>query len=367
MLLTQRFWLGLIVTVGLLFLFAWKVDFGETGRELKEANYAYFLPAVLVYFCALAVRSLRWRYLMLHLKPISTQRLFPVVAMGYLANNILPIRLGELVRAHFLGERENISRASALATIVVERVFDGITLLVFAAVIWPFLPWTDALRTDSGSLNATWIGLSILVAVLFIAGFLVLVMLATSPGTGRRLVRAVTALCPRRVRPKVEGFIYLLIDGLGAFRSPHQLFLISVLSLPVWLIEAGAYYIVSLSFDLDQPFQVILLVTATSNLATAIPSSMGGIGPFELVAKSTLVAFGVGVEAAAAYSFFVHILALWLPVNLLGLFFLGKENMSLGQLARGRGINMSPVAQPDGGSFANYSDGTPASGGGEEE
>jgi len=341
-LLTHRFWLGLVVTVGLLFLFLWKVDFGETGRELRDANYAYFIPAVLVYFIALGFRSLRWRYLLLHLKPISARRLYPVVSIGYLANNILPVRLGELVRAHFLGEKEGVSKASALASIGVERVLDGLTLLFFAAVIWPFLPWTSVLKTDTGDFNILWVAMSALIAALFAAGFLVLVLFATSPRLGRGLAHLLTAVSPRGLGPKVESLIYLLIEGLGALRSPRRLLIIVVLSVPVWLLEASTYYIIAISFNLDQPFQVILLVTATSNLATAVPSSIGGIGPFEVVAKSTLVAFGVGAEAAAAYSFFVHIIALWLPVNILGLLFLWKENLSLAQLARGRRIDLSP-------------------------
>jgi len=342
LLLTHRFWLGLVVTVGLLFLFLWKVDFGETGRELRDANYAYFIPAVLVYFIALGFRSLRWRYLLLHLKPISARRLYPVVSIGYLANNILPVRLGELVRAHFLGEKEGVSKASALASIGVERVLDGLTLLFFAAVIWPFLPWTSVLKTDTGDFNILWVAMSALIAALFAAGFLVLVLFATSPRLGRGLAHLLTAVSPRGLGPKVESLIYLLIEGLGALRSPRRLLIIVVLSVPVWLLEASTYYIIAISFNLDQPFQVILLVTATSNLATAVPSSIGGIGPFEVVAKSTLVAFGVGAEAAAAYSFFVHIIALWLPVNILGLLFLWKENLSLAQLARGRRIDLSP-------------------------
>ena len=367
LLLTRRFWLGLIITLVLLFLFVWKVDLGETGRELKDANYAYFVPAVLIYFCALAVRCLRWRYLLLHLRPIPTRRLYPVVAIGYLANNILPMRLGELVRAHFLGEREEISKASSLATIGVERVFDGLTLLLFAAVIWPFLPWTSALRTNGGDFDALWVGLSVLVSAVFIAGFLVLVMLAMSPGSGRRLAHVVTLVSPRGLRPKVESLIYLLIEGLGALRSPRRLAVITLLSAPVWLIEAAAYYIIAISFHLDQPFAVILLVTATSNLATAVPSSIGGIGPFEVVAKSTLTAFGVGAGTAAAYVFFVHIVTLWLPVNVLGLFFLGKENLSLTKLARSKEIDMSPIVQAHGSASDKYGDGNAGAGGGDEE
>ena len=113
------------------------------------------------------------------------------------------------------------------------------------------------------------------------------------------------------------------------------------------MTEAAVYYIIALSFDLDQPFQVILLMTATSNLATAVPSTIGGIGPFEVVAKSTLVAFGVTGEAAAAYAFFVHIVVLWLPVNILGVLFLWRENFSFLQLARSRPIDLSPDTNVD--------------------
>ena len=347
MLMTRRFWLGLAITLGLLFLFLWKIDFEQTGRELRDANYAYYLPAVALYFLTLAFRSLRWRLLLLHLKPIPATRLYPIVAIGYLANNILPLRLGEFVRAHFLGDREGVSKASGLATIGMERVLDGLTLLLFAAVMWPLLPWTDVLRSDDGDPKAFWIAVSALVALGFVVGFGLLVLLAVSPRAVQRLASLLASLTPLSLRPKVEAVVYLLIDGLQAVRSPTKLAAVLVLSAPVWLTEAAVYYIIALSFDLDQPFQVILLMTATSNLATAVPSTIGGIGPFEVVAKSTLVAFGVTGEAAAAYAFFVHIVVLWLPVNILGVLFLWRENFSFLQLARNRPIDLSPDTNVD--------------------
>ena len=354
MLLTRRFWLGILVTVGLMVLFLWKVDFGEVGRELRDANYAYLVPAILVYFVALGIRALRWRYLLLHLKAIPVARLYPVVAIAYMANNVLPVRLGELVRAHFIGEREGVSKASGLATIGVERVFDGLTLMFLVVVIWPFLPWTSALKNDDGELNALWVALSVVVVLAFVGAFLVLLLFAVSPRLGHRFARMVASLAPKGVRPKVEELIGLLVEGLAALRSPRKLAIISLLSVPVWLTEAAMYYMLAVSFHLDQPFHVILLVTATSNLATAIPSSIGGIGPFEVVAKSTLVAFGVAGEAAATYSFFVHIVALWLPVNILGLFFLWRENVSLAQLARSRRMDLASISEAQGTTVAEH-------------
>ena len=353
MLLTRRFWLGVLVTVGLMVLFLWKGDFGEVESVLRGANYAYFVPAVLVYFVALGIRALRWRYLLLHLKAVPVARLYPVVAIAYMANNVLPFRLGELVRAHFIGEREGVSKASGLATIGVERVFDGLTLMFLVVVIWPLLPWTSALRNDDGELNALWVALSVVVVLFFVVAFLVLLLFAVSPRLGNRFARLVSSVAPRMVRPKVEEFVRLLVEGLAALRSPRKLAIISLLSLPVWLTEAAMYYMLAVSFNLDQPFHVILLVTATSNLATTVPS-IGGIGPFEVVATSTLIAFGVGGDPAATYSLFVHIVALWLPVNILGLFFLWRERVSLAQLARSRRMDLSPVSEAQGNPVAEH-------------
>ena len=296
--------------------------------------------------------------LLLHLKPVSVRRLYPVVTIGYLANNILPVRLGELVRAHFLGEKEGISKASGLATIGVERVFDGLTLLFFVVVVWPFLPWTSVLETDDGDLNSLWVALSALIAAMFVVGFAVLFLCATSPRMGRGLVSIVTTVCPGRVRPKVENFVILLLEGLGALKNPRKLLVVSVISIPVWATEAAVYYVMAISFDLEQPFQVILLVTATSNLATSIPSSIGGIGPFEVVAQQTLIALGVGGSLAGAYVGFLHLVTLWLPVNLAGLALLWKQNLSLRRLV-GEPRMVTPVFQPAAGYVVEERRGSP--------
>ena len=357
MLTTRRFWLGLAISVGFLFVFLWKVDFREVEEELRDGTiYLYLMPAVLLYFVALGFRSVRWHYLLLHLKAIPPWRLFPVVAIGYMSNNLLPIRLGELVRAHFLGEKEEVSKASGLATIAVERVLDGLTLLLMAAIIWPFLPWTDVLRDEGGDLKTWWVVLSVLVVLVFCGGFIFLFLLAAWPKLGYRISHLIASPMPPRFSAKAEEFMVLLVDGLAALRSPRKVAIIFLISAPVWLAEALVYYIIALAFDLGQPFQVILLVTATSNLATAVPSSIGGIGPFEVVAKSTLIAFGLGGDAAIAYVFFIHIITLWLPVNILGLIFLWRENVSLAQLARAREVRMSPPMGWDSGAVAGEGD-----------
>ncbi|MEE8465000.1 MAG: lysylphosphatidylglycerol synthase transmembrane domain-containing protein, partial [Dehalococcoidia bacterium] len=121
--------------------------------------------------------------------------------------------------------------------------------------------------------------------------------------------------------------------------SPRKHLALFFYSLPVWLLEGSMYFMLAYSFGLDQHFDsvwvlllVVLLLTATSNLATAVPSAIGGIGPFEIVAQQTLMALGVGASLAGVYSGFVHLVALWLPVNLAGLALLWKNNLSLREM-----------------------------------
>lgn len=332
----MKLWLGIGLTVVLLVGFFWKVDHVEIAAQFAKADYSLYLPAVLLYFVALGIRAYRWKYLLAHLKVVGISRLYPIVSIAYMANNVLPMRMGELVRAHFLGEKEGLSKTSVLASVGLERVLDGIVLIVMVLIIWPILPWTDVLKGGYGQLNTTWIFATVCIVVAFITVFVLLIVVTYLPTLSRNIILGPVSIFPSGLRIKIENIVDLLIDGVGSLRDPKRFLWIGLISFPVWLVEAYMYYLISISFDLGLSFQIILLVTAVSNLATAIPSSMGGIGPFEVVAKVTLVTFGIGSEAATAYAFFVHIIALWIPVNILGLFFLWKENISFITFVRRR-------------------------------
>ena len=130
-------WRLLSVSISGLFLLAifWQVDTQQIKEALKTADYAYVPLAVLLTLLTNILRSYRWKYLLNPIRPISIVSVFSGVAIGSMANNVLPARLGELVRSYFLGQKEDLSKSSTLATIVVERLFDGFTLLFFLAFI----------------------------------------------------------------------------------------------------------------------------------------------------------------------------------------------------------------------------------------
>ena len=134
-----QLWLGLGVSIFSLLLLAYNVNLTEIATSLAEANYLYAVPAVGIYFLAVYFRAIRWRFLLSPLASLPVNRLYPVVIIGYMANNLMPARLGELVRSYYLARREKVSGSSALATIAIERVYDGVPLLAFAAISAPVL------------------------------------------------------------------------------------------------------------------------------------------------------------------------------------------------------------------------------------
>ena len=335
-------WAGVAVSVVMLLFFYRQLDTAELAELLGEANYYYLIPAVAIYFVGVLFRAYRWKYLLSPMRDFPVHRLYPVVVVGYTANNLLPMRLGELVRSYHLARQENFSTSSALGSVAVERVFDGLTLVAVIAVTAPWLLVMGQFSGGAGVSQTTAVLLAIAVGGVF-GGFLVFfTLLATWPGCAR-VVEGALLFLPEKIHIPALRFFRSFVSALKILNSPRKHLALVLLSLPVWLAEGAVYFLVSFSFDIGSHYDsaiayvlVIALLTATSNLATGIPSAVGGIGPFEVVAQQTLIALGVGATVAGAYSVFVHLVALWLPVNLAGLaivlVILLRQSLTLKQL-----------------------------------
>ena len=197
-----RFWLAIGASLLFLGLFFARIDPGETWAKLGEANYLLVPPAIAVYFAAVYFRSLRWQYLLSPMKRLAVARLYPVVVVGYMANNLLPVRLGEVVRAYYLGEREKVSKVSSLATIAVERVFDGLTLLFLAAVVSLFLPLVGLLQGLADRAGVPWVLLALAMSMPFVLVAAFMVLASYSPRWFEVLLERLIAVLPAPIRPK---------------------------------------------------------------------------------------------------------------------------------------------------------------------
>ena len=331
---SRRLWLGLGGTALFLGLFFLRTNLAELGDALAEANYWWVVPAVAVWFVSAAFRSLRWRYLLQRLANLNTSTLYPIVIIGYMANNLLPLRTGELVRAYVLGERHGVSKMSTLGTIAVERVFDGVVLVGFLVVAGAILGLNEELA-------ALAIGMSVAFAVLLA----LFVYVASSPERARRWTEWAIGLLPGAVRQRAQGLADSFLEGLQSLQSPSLVVLMLGTSLAAWLLEAFMYYLVGRSFSIHEGFAAYMMVAAAANLAITLPSTSGGIGPFELLTRETLTFLGVGSAAASAYAIALHGFLL-LPVIAAGLVFLWAINLSLGRtLGKTGGEPLAAVAE----------------------
>ena len=291
-----RIWLGVAITALFVALALVRLDIGETWSVAASANYAYLVPAIAVYFASLYVRSVRWRYLLGPFVEVPARRLYPVVLVGYMANNVLPVRLGELVRSYYLSVRESVRGSTALATVLVERVFDGLTLLLFLAIAALFLPIGGLAGRIGETRGLPWWALAALLALPFAAALVMIVTMAVRPAFFRaHVTRPVTSRLPGRIGARIEGLADRFVAGFEGLQRPGQLASVFVRSLPIWVFEGVMYYVVALGFGLQDQLggavamvAAILAVTAASNLATSLPSSPGSLGPVEALGGLTL-------------------------------------------------------------------------------
>lgn len=323
-----QFFLGLAISAAFVYLSLKGIDLSKAWDALQGANYWWLLPAVAVYFLAVWARTWRWHYLLRPLKRISLRTMFPIVVIGYMGNNIYPARIGELLRAYVLKRKEEVRVSASLATVVVERVFDGVVMLGF--VIFN-LPALAAVSGDSGVMGsieqvAFWGTLAFTGAL---AAFLLAAMFPhQSLGLFHRFA---APLIPERFRQRAVGLVVGFWAGLESLRSPASIFMVFATSVVIWLLETVKYWFVMHAFSFAVPFFALMLMNGIVNLATTIPSAPGYVGTFDAPGIAVLQAFGVEGGLAASYTLVLHV-ALWLPITVLGLYYFGKESLSWGTI-----------------------------------
>ncbi len=332
-----QFWLGVLISAVFLYDVVRKLDLAQAWEAARTANYWWILPGVAVYFVAVWARTWRWHYMLRSIKHISLKRLFPVVVIGYMGNNVYPFRAGEVIRAYVLKRREDVSISASLATIIVERIFDGITMLFFVFVVLPIAPEA-----------AEWRSIVVWFSVLFFGVLGVFFLIAASPRRSQALAGwLIQRLVPVRFRAPAEGITGRFLEGLRFLRSGTDVLMIFVTSVAIWLTETTKYWFVMHSFDFQVSFFVLMLMTAVVNLATTLPSSPGYVGTFDWPGIRILQEVGVDGAIAASYTLVLHA-ALWLPITLLGFFYMWRESVSWSQFAEAAKLKGEAATSGDG-------------------
>ncbi len=321
---------GLAINVGVSLIFLdlvfYKLDLPTLWAALREANYWVFIPSTAMVAISLVIRAWRWAWLLRQTKRVGLGSLFSSMMIGIAANFVLPARAGEFMRAYFLGRRENLSKTTVFATVVVERLFDGLTILLFLLLVIAF-----------GGVRSSQIQYWGYMGAVFYLGVIAGLLAVYFRRDG--VVRLVDVVLPDVLAGKIIALLDAFLEGMHIVRDGRQLFMVVVLSLAAWVATALSIWPVMVAFDFGAPAPLFapFFLLATLALGLTIPAAPGGIGIFQYVTLVTLrIAFSLSSaslasnfdEVAVAFSLILHF-SQAAPEVLIGLYCFLRENVSL--------------------------------------
>jgi uncharacterized protein (TIRG00374 family) len=311
---------GLGLTVLFLVLAFQRVDLAGFFDELKSVNYSWLLPSAACTLIGYVLRTVRWRVILSGAARAPLRTLFPVLIMGFATNNLLPGRLGEFWRAYLLSRKRNVRKTFALASVIVERVFDGLTLIALLGLVSFIIQLPGWGRQ-----------IELLAALVFFAAALVLLVLLKSPAIIQVPIDRILGRFHGGVAAFMAERFDAFVDGLGPLRRPRILATASLLSIGVWIFEGASYILLSRGFNLNIPSSLELpglgLALVTVNLGIMVPSGPGYVGTQEFFGTSALGVVGANPQAALALIVMSHAVQ-YVLVTGLGLAFFAREQLS---------------------------------------
>lgn len=313
--------LGVAISVVCLWLAFRGTNFADVGAALLGANAWLALPLLASQALFYWIKAIRWRMLLAPMTRTTTWRVVPSMMIGFMANNVLPAHLGEFVRM-YLGARDlALNKAQVLATIVLERMFDFLSVVFFLAVVLTFgrgVP--DGLATTG-----------YVVAILGVASLMVAAIYIRWTDAFVAFVRRATAFLPAGLRAGLVRQLELGAVGLHAMKSPRLLLGIAVTSLLQWGLVGIGIYSSLLAVDVTVGYSAAFVVLAAVTFGVTLPAAPGFFGTIQLAFTLSLQPYGVVQSAAIAASVFFHVIT-YLAVTLTGLWFLRRSGFELRQV-----------------------------------
>lgn len=334
-----KFWIGIAISLFCLFFVFRGIEWAKVLEALRSANYVYLAIAALLNLSTIWIRAERWKYLLEPIKVLRFQRLVPATMIGFMANNVLPARAGEFVRAYLIGKKEHISKTAAFATIIIERVFDMATILVFLVVVLlmvkvPQVAGTTEQQSLSELFSPERMTQAGILSSVFVLGLLAfLVVLKEFPQQTTTIVRTILRPVPSALRQKVIDLLDSFRDGLHVLRTGMHLIYIIFWSVAVWLVGTCGGWLILFAFGLKLPFMSAMFILVLTAFAVALPSSPGYVGPFHAAVLAGILLFEPTFDRStvAGISIIYHLTVI-APVIVGGMFYLWKEQLSLADI-----------------------------------
>jgi len=317
--------LGILITVGLLWWVFRGVDLNGVWVEIQQANFLLLALAVVIVTLTFLLRALRWRVLLAPIHPgIGLRSRFAAVNIGFMANNLLPARVGEFARAYALARMEPVPASGAFASLVVERFLDGLTIVFFMLVAIAAPSFPRELLSGGSDLGGIIQGVMVVLGILLIFMLVLLLFPTRVVAVGERIARFLPQGLGRLLVDSLEAFL----DGLRVFQSPRLLVLAILWSLLVWAWQSLGFWVGFRAFGIPVGYDAALFVNATVAFLVGIPAAPGFFGTFHAGAKVGLAAYGVPAAPTLAFAVGFH-LGGFFPVTFMGLYYAWKLGISI--------------------------------------
>jgi glycosyltransferase 2 family protein len=301
------------------------IKFPRLESALKNAKYIWLVPSFLFTMLALMIRAYRWRFFFPDYKKLPWNSLWVAVCIGYMANNVLPFRMGEIIRAWILSRKEKRKISESFGTIVTERIFDILSILIVFVLFTLYFTTRPDVKLPGWLKEGAWV-----LSLVSVASLIFLIFLRFKTSAALKLIQRMTRPLPGRIADAINHFMGSFVQGLGIFsdfRAASMAFLISMI---IWLDLAVAYYFIFLAVNIDATLLIAIFLIVGLAGAVSLPSAPGFIGTFHIVGKEVLLMMGLKGNIEA-YVLLAHAMA-YVPIVIIGLVYLSLENLSFKEL-----------------------------------
>ncbi len=323
-----KLWMGISLGGLLLYLFLRGANLHLVFEKIRGANYLLISFGVVLSLVVYLLRALRWKFLLMPLKKSHLSNLFSTTVIGFMVNSLVPGRLGEIVRPYLLGHKEGLSKTAAFATIIVERVFDLIIILVMFSLyllLAPALPYRSS-ETFATLSRVEWTGLISAIAAAAIIALLLLLHVKSS--LFLKGAEKLFSFLPARISQVLLRGINSFAQGLAVLKGKGLLLIVGVYSLVHWLTVCFGMWLILLAFNIEVPFYLTLFILIFAATGAAIPTP-AGVGAFHKAVQIVLVSFlGIDNDLAVGTSIVLHAVT-FAPVTLLGIVLVWKEGLTI--------------------------------------
>jgi len=319
-----KFWLGIGISIFFMGLLLRKIDFQKLAAAMQTMDYRFLVPVVLFTFASYFLRAVRWKFLLISEKNISLKSLYPATIIGYMANNLLPARLGEFVRAYVLAQREGLETPAVFASLVIDRLFDGFTVILMLLVT------LFALRLPQGMADAeTALKVGGMVTfLLYCAVIIFLFLLKRQTMKTLAFVKLILKPFPLRFSDRLIPLLGSFIAGIRMSSRGGHIAALLITSVLIWTFAVLPVDMILQAFGIHLPITASMFIMVLLVFAVMVPASPGFIGTYHYACFKGLSAFGIAESTSISIALVIHGSAFF-PVIIAGFYHLWSEKLSL--------------------------------------